>query len=146
MRWVRPCCQQIELSGFVANELSAFPLPNPEKDIADTELKRRWGMARTEPIESGVEAMPHRIAVTSAISGWARSTSFIDTVRFCIYLGHQRRTLRYGLDLRLNLISPAVIVCQPPWAVKDSQVAIRVAVYPHFDLDVIHAIAVCRDL
>jgi len=78
------CCQQIELSGFVANELSAFPLPNPEKDIADTELKRRWGMARTEPIESGVEAMPHRIAVTSAISGWARGTSFIfiDTFRF----------------------------------------------------------------
>jgi hypothetical protein len=78
------CCQQIELSGFVANELSAFPLPNPEKDIADTELKRRWGMARTEPIESGVEAMPHRSAFTSAISGWARSTSFIfiDTFRF----------------------------------------------------------------
>jgi len=72
------------LSGFVANELSAFPLPNPEKDIADTELKRRWGMARTEPIESGVEAMPHRSAFTSAISGWARSTSFIfiDTFRF----------------------------------------------------------------
>jgi hypothetical protein len=78
------CCQQIELSGFVTNELSAFPLPNPEKDIADTELKRRWGMARTEPIESGVEAVPHRSAFTSAISGWARSTSFIfiDTFRF----------------------------------------------------------------
>jgi len=76
------------LSGFVANELSAFPLLNPEKDIADTELKLRWGMARTKPIDSGVEAMAHRSAVTSAMSGWARGKSFIfiDTFRFCIDL------------------------------------------------------------
>jgi len=95
------CCQQIELSGFVANELSAFPLPNPE-DNDDTDLKRRWGMARTEPIESVVEAMSRRSAVISAISGWAKSTSFIfiDTFRFCIDLtmsgGHYATALISG--------------------------------------------------
>jgi hypothetical protein len=75
------CCQQIELSGFIANELSAFALPNAEGND-DTEFKLQWGMAGTEPTESGVPAMARCSAVPSAISGWARSTSFIDTFRF----------------------------------------------------------------
>ena len=57
-------------------------------------------MARTEPIESGVEAMAHRSAVTSAISGWVRGTSFIDTFRFCLYAamsgGHYATALILG--------------------------------------------------
>ena len=124
------CCQQIELSGFVANELSAFPLPSSEKDNADT---------------------AHRSAITPAIIVSAMGISFIfSTFRFerrILYIpGHERRTLRYGLDFRLNLISLVVIVCQPSWAVKDGQVAIRIAVYPYFDLDVVHTIVVGRDL
>jgi len=60
------------------------PLPesawiNRPQDNVDTDLKRRWGMAGTEPIESGVQVMPHRSAVESASSGCANDTDSFDT-------------------------------------------------------------------
>jgi len=41
----------------------------PEKNTCDMDLKRRWGMGGTKPIESGVKAMPLRSAVESTVSG-----------------------------------------------------------------------------
>jgi len=43
--------------------------------MGDTELKRRWAMAGTEPIESGVEAIAHLRAIASFITGWTKTIS-----------------------------------------------------------------------
>ena len=58
-------------------------------------------MAETEPIETGVQAMSRRSAITSSISGWARSTSFIfiDTFHFCIDLAISGRLYATALIL-----------------------------------------------
>ena len=60
-------------------------------------------MTGTEPIESGVKAMPHR-SDNRPFSGWARSISFvfIDTSRFCIEIGNGNRKLT---DLMFDQIS-----------------------------------------
>jgi hypothetical protein len=50
--------------------------PEPERITDDTNLKRRWGMGGTEPIENGVEAMPRRSAVESMLSGAIDTDSF----------------------------------------------------------------------
>ena len=54
-------------------------------------------MTGTEPIKSGVKAMPHRSDIRPFISGWARSISFvfIDTFRFCIEIGNGNRKLAH---------------------------------------------------
>ena len=50
--------------------------PEPGKITDDTDLKRRWGMGGTKPIESGVEVMPRRSAVESMLSGTIDTDSF----------------------------------------------------------------------
>jgi hypothetical protein len=47
-----------------------------EKNTCDMDLKRRWGMGGTKPIESGVKAMPLRSAVESTVSGRIGVDSF----------------------------------------------------------------------
>jgi hypothetical protein len=48
----------------------------PEKNTCDMDLKRRWGMGGTKPIESGVKAMALRSAVESTVSGTIGVDSF----------------------------------------------------------------------
>ena len=50
--------------------------PEPEKNTEDTELKRRWGMGGTKPIESGVEVMPSRSGFGSTLSVAVGTDSF----------------------------------------------------------------------
>lgn len=52
---------------------------NRPEDNVDTDFKRRWGMAVTEPIESGVQDMPQRSAVESTISSCTNGTDSFDT-------------------------------------------------------------------
>lgn len=62
--------------------------PEPGKITDDTDLKRRWGMGGTKPIESGVEVMPRRSAVESMLSGTIDTDSF-DTNQMKGYIGQK---------------------------------------------------------
>ena len=47
-----------------------------EKNTDFTDLKQRWGMGETKPIDSGVEAMPRRNAFESMLSVAIGTDSF----------------------------------------------------------------------
>src|SRR3990170_5961045 len=61
--------------------------------------------------------------------------------------GHLRRTLRTGLHLSASdQDSVGIVACEFPWAVKDGQRVIEVAMYPNGGLDVVTPVPVGRDL
>src|SRR3990170_2783039 len=61
--------------------------------------------------------------------------------------GHLRRTLRTGLHLSASdQDSVGIVACEFPWAIKDGQRVIEVAMYPNGGLDVVTPVPIGRDL